>query len=171
MMNSLLFAIALPLFFIIHNIEECVNFDYTVPTLFRLIGGYFYTRMIFIYAVSILSLTVLIISVVNYYVMGELIHALAVIMTFSILINGLQHVVASIWERKMLAGTWSSLLLTVPFCATVLYQERDDVLQSVHHTLTFLLISVIVMIVSIFVSFLMGFGVDWCVRRCHPEGA
>ena len=165
MMNSLVFAIALPLFFIVHNIEECVNFDYTVPTLFKVIGGHFYTRMIFIYAVSILSVAVLIISVVNYYVMGQLIHVLAVIMTFSIFINGLQHIAGSIWQRKMVAGTWSSVLLTVPFCATVLYKERSDVLQSVHHTLTFLLVSVVVMIVSIFVSFLMGFGIDWVVKR------
>ncbi len=165
MMDSLLFAVALPLIFIIHNIEECMNFNDSVPTFFKIIGGHFYNRMIFTYAVTILSLVVVTASILNYLIVGQLVHVFAVIVVFSMLINGLQHVLGSIWQRKMVPGTWSSIFLIIPFCSLTFYSERFDVLQSIHHTLTYLLVSVVVMIVSIFLSFLIAFGIDWMIKR------
>lgn len=165
MIDALWFAVVLPLIFIVHNIEECVYFDYSVPTLFRVIGGHFYSRRIFIYAISILSSAVAMITALNYFITDQLIHVLMVVIIMSMLINGLQHAVGSLSQRRMLAGSWSAIFFVIPFCSAVLFFERYSILQNVGHALTFLLISVVVMTVSIFICFLMGFGIDWGMRR------
>ncbi|HEV2614120.1 MAG TPA: HXXEE domain-containing protein [Gammaproteobacteria bacterium] len=160
MVNSLLFTVVLPVIFILHNIEEYVSFDPSAWSFYRFIGNEFYNRAVFFYALCLLSITVIVAVTLNYIYAGSLLHALVVITFFSIFINSLEHCAVSLWRRKILPGTISSVLLIIPFSLYALIVGHKDMFVGIQGALNYVFVSFIVMVVAVFLGLWSGFFID-----------
>ena len=160
MINSLLFTIGLPLIFIIHNIEEYFTFNHSTVSPLKFIGAEFCDRNVFLYAVTILSVGIIAFMTLNYLYISQFFQLMSIVILFSILINGLEHFIGSIFYKTVLPGAVSAVLLMIPFSIYGLFMGRDEIFGSIKGALTYILVSIVIMFVSIFISFWLGFFIS-----------
>lgn len=155
-MQSLHFSILLPIIFALHNLEEYFYFENFTDNYFNLIGKKFKNRQVFLYAITLLTILVSGIAWLNYFFTSPLTKNLTVIILFSILINGMQHVFSSMLFKKILPGFFTAIFLIIPFCFYIiqhdfyiLFTPRDLILYGIY--------SILASFVSIYLSLWVGF--------------
>ena len=163
--NSLFFTVALPIIFILRNIEEYVWFERSATSLFRFVGHDFHNRQVFVYAVSILSLGVIATVTLNYIYETPLLHSLTVIVFFAIFINAIKYCFCSLYLRRLLPSTVSAIVLIIPFSIYMLIVSHADMFVGIKGALAYIFIAIIVMFVTVFISFWLGFFMNSYFKR------
>jgi len=115
-MNDKIYSLLLSAIFIIHNLEEYFSFD-RMPKIriFKKIMN----RRSFLFSIGIFSLFVLLLSLLNYFLENKILQKINLLILFSLTINSIQHLILSIWYRRIAPGTISAILLMFP--CSVLY--------------------------------------------------
>ncbi len=109
-MTDQAYLFVLAAIFIIHNAEEYVFF-HRMPKKFI-----FKNRKSFLFSIAMLSLLVILSAIFGFlFKESRFFQAVNSVVLFSLSINAVQHVVFSIWYRKILPGTFSAALLIFPF--------------------------------------------------------
>jgi hypothetical protein len=156
-MTSLLLTVGLPLTFILHNIEEYFTFEHSAVSPLKFIGNEFCDRDVFLYAVTILTVGIVAFMTLNYFYINQFFRLMAIVVLFSLLINGIEHFIGSLFYRRVLPGAVSAVGLMIPFSIYGIVAERAEIFATTKGALTYLLVSVVIMFVSIFISFWVGF--------------
>lgn len=160
MLNSLFLTLGLPAVFIIHNIEEYFRFNHSTVSPLKFIGNEFCDRDVFLYAVTLLSIGIIACLMLNYFYTNPIFQLMAVVIVFSLLINGLEHFLGSLFYGTVLPGAVSSVFLMIPFSSYGLFMERDEIFGSIKGALMYIFVSIVIMFVSIFISFWVGFFIS-----------
>ncbi len=114
-MNTQFLGLLLPIVIFFHGAEEYASFDEFKKTSPFFIDKRFHHRQVFLYALLIIQAIVTLVGV-WYYLTGSItLDLMTTIVVLAFLINGFQHVCSSLWHRKVLPGTISSILLIIPF--------------------------------------------------------
>lgn len=141
-MNEQVIFFILALIFMIHNWEEYISFD-QMPKPW--VGKKILNRRNFLFATILLSLIVLLLSFPYF----KKVHALVV----SVLaINSLQHVVLSLWHRRVVPGTLSALFLMLPFCFLYFARLFREGEMDLCGLLQYLILAPIAMVISIMIA-------------------
>lgn len=156
MIHSLFFTLALPIIFILHNIDEYIFFDRFKETFFKFANKEVYTREVFRNAVILLSLFVICILALNYFYTNSVLETLTILTFVAISINGLQHCIGSLIYKKMAPGTISAACLILPFAIYVLVTSGSSIFTSLRQTAIYILCSVILTILFILISLALG---------------
>ena len=116
----------MPIIFMAHNAEEYLSFDKFKDYYAKFVGKKFSEPQTFLGAVSLLSVFVTTIIGVDYYCRNKTTDNLTKITFFSILINGIQHCISSLFFKKMLPGTFTSILLIFPYSIAYLMEMKKQ---------------------------------------------
>jgi hypothetical protein len=117
-----IYPLLLSFVFIIHNLEEYIYFDQiTKPPFFKKIAN----RRSFLFAIGILSLFVLIVSVLQFFITSGFLQNLNLLILFSLALNSIKHIFLSIWKRTFDPGTISAVLLMLP-CSVFYFLKLFD---------------------------------------------
>lgn len=132
--------------FILHNFEEWYFFD-RLPKL----GPFkrFANRNSFLFAISLLTVLVIVCSF-PYFQKTHL------IILLSLMINAIQHGVISIWYRRIIPGTFSALLLMLPFSTIYLIKLFSGTGLGLKMFIYNLFLSLIAMGIAIWTTLWLG---------------
>ncbi|MBI5346676.1 MAG: HXXEE domain-containing protein [Chlamydiae bacterium] len=156
-MNEKTYVLILALIFVLHNIEEYASYDQIPSAYFKLIGNKFKNSRTFLYAIAILSIVVIFITLLNYFFSNKILETSIIILVFSILINALQHVIGSIWYRRFLPGTFTGIFFIIPFSIVYLIKFDANMKMDFYNLLLYISLSIIVMFLSIYFSLRLGY--------------
>lgn len=147
------FNLLLPVIFSVNNYEEYYFFSEFPKQYFRFVGIRFNDRGVFLYAIMILQIFVTVLIGINYFSNNEIYDVLLLIVNCSIVINILQHIVASFVFKKIVPGTRSALLLLTPYELIYFKSLRLDAPE----ILFYFSISFLIMPLFIYVSLWTGY--------------
>jgi hypothetical protein len=123
-----------------------------MPVVFK-----FVNKAIFRYAISFLSIFVIIIAMLNYHHTNIIIHIITVTVLMAIFINGVQHCVISLIYKKILPGTITAIILIIPFSLWVFLSEK--ILFSLGFFI-YLVLGFVVMYIFIILSLSFGYVIN-----------
>lgn len=156
-METKILGLFLPAVFILHNVEEYRSFEDFKAFYLKTIDPKFCNRKVFLYALIILTLFVSGICVLNYSMSSQALRFATTIINVSLLLNGIQHIVSSLWMRKFLPGTISAAFLLIPCSLVYLVFLAKETHFGIVAIVTWVLLSIIVMFVSIRISLWLGY--------------
>jgi hypothetical protein len=156
-MNEKIYFLLLALMFVLHNIEEYLFYYRMPPAYLKLIEGKFNNPRCFLYAISLLSLLAMFLVLLNYFTSSEIVKTATFIMCLTIFINALQHLVASLWYRKILPGTFTATFLIVPFSIFGWIKLHHLIKIDFYSFMLYLIVSLIVMVLLIHGSLWFGY--------------
>lgn len=160
MIDSIVFTWALPLIFILHNMEEYIYYDQFSEKFSKLAVMELNNRIIFLYAILILSLFVTVVLFVNYFYQSKISHFLVIIVFLAIFINGLQHCLDSLLEKRVLPGTVTSALFIIPFSLYALIKVKGEIFTRIEDILTYIIAALLMMHFAILISLWCGFFIN-----------
>ena len=156
-MHTEIWGLFFPAVFILHNIEEYRSFEVFNAFYLKAINSKFRHRMVFLYALIILTVFVSGLCISNYLMTSRILRFATTIVSMSILTNGIQHCISSLWARKILPGTISAIFLLIPCSAVYLVFLEKETQFSVLDIVGWFIISMIVMVLSIRASLWIGY--------------
>lgn len=160
-MSIKIYALILAAIFIVHNVEEYLSFDEMKKMGFKFLGKNRVTRGAFLFAITFLSLLVVLLSVLNYLFDNDLFQKANTIVLFALTINALQHVIASIWHRRVLPGTLSAAFLILPFTVFYFIKHQEAMKWDFLGYFEYAIVSIAIMVLSIYGSLWLGI---WTTR-------
>ena len=102
-------SLLLQIIFVIHNIEEYLSYASLADYYFKFVDPKLKDPKVFLYALSILSIVVVLLVGVGYFYCNNITKFLTMVVFFSIFINAIQHCINSLFFRKTLPGTITSI--------------------------------------------------------------
>ena len=153
-------SLLLPIIFVIHNIDEYLSYSRLVDYYFKFIDPKLKDPKVFLYAVSILSIVVVLIVWVSYFYCNKITKFLTMIVFFSIF-NAIQHCIHSLFFRKILPGTITSILLIIPYSIIFIINMKNGSIFEFKDFLLYGILSVIVMKISILLSLKISY---WLIK-------
>ena len=154
-------SLLLPIIFVIHNIEEYLSYARLADYYFKFIDPKLKDPKVFLYAVSILSIVVVLIVGVSYFYCNKITKFLTMIVFFSIFINAIQHCINSLFFRKILPETITSILLIIPYSIIFIINMKNGSIFEFKDFLLYGILSVIVMKISILLSLKISY---WLIK-------
>jgi hypothetical protein len=156
-MHTKIVGLFLPVVFIVHNIEEYRSFEKFKTFYLKAINSKFRHRTVFLYALMILTIFVSGVCISNYLMTSQILRFATTIVAMSLLANGIQHCISSLWARKILPGTISAIFLLIPCSAIYLVFLEKETQFSILDIVGWFIVSMIVMFLSIRASLWIGY--------------
>ena len=154
-------VLLLPVIFVLHNIEEYLYYDKFTNYYPKFVDQKFNDQKVFLVAVSILSVAVALIAGLDYCFSNNIIKHLTVIVLFSVFINAIQHCICSLFFRKILPGTITSVLLIIPYAIIFITTAKLELNFGFKELISYGIASIFVMIISILISLKIGY---WLIK-------
>ncbi len=151
----------LPIIFIIHNIEEYLSYSKLADYYFKSIDPKFKDPKVFLCAVSILSIVVVLIVGVGYFYCNNITKILTMIVFFSIFINAIQHCINSLFFRKILPGSITSISLIIPYSIIFIINMKNESIFEFKYFMLYGIVSIIAMKISILISLKISY---WLIK-------
>jgi len=79
------------------------------------------------------------------------------IIVISLLINGIQHCLSSLWMGKILPGMVSAAFLLIPFSLVYLVFLEIEIQFGIFDLVKWFIFSILIMVLSIYVSLRLGY--------------
>lgn len=156
-MCTKILGLFLPMAFILHNVEECRSFEEFKIFYLKKISPKLCHRIVFLYALIILTLLVSGICIANYWTASRALECATTIIAISLFVNAVQHIVSSYLARKMIPGTISAILLLIPCSLVYLFVLERETRFSIFDIVTWGIISIILTPLSIRLSLWIGY--------------
>lgn len=156
-MYKTILSLFLPIIFVLHNYEEFRGFGRFKEVYSKFAAGCFGNQDVFKYAIIFLS-TIVVIAVGGNYLFDTYFTRFAcLVVVFAIFINAVQHILLSVRYRKILPGTYTSFFLIIPYFVILILTAGIDVMLFKQHFFKVLFFSVIVMLLSVYLSLVLGY--------------
>lgn len=155
-MNPAALGLLIPVILTVHNAEEYFAFKVFKRFYLKFLNKKLQNRTVFLYAICILTLFASVICISNYFLKSKSTQLLTTIVVISLLLNGIQHCISSLRAREFLPGTFSSLLLLIPYSLIYLEFLQREIRFGLVDLLFWCLLAALFMIASIYASFRIG---------------
>jgi hypothetical protein len=152
--------LVLPVVLAAHKVDEYRRYDEFVEVYKDRIPARFTTRGVIGNAMTLLTLTAVLISVLTYFYLTPAWVSFAKIAVFALMLNAIGHCIQSLSKRRMTAGTLSAITLVLPYSIVAIMVMRGQLGDSVSSLLGFALVGAITIPVASGVFILSGYGVS-----------
>lgn len=165
-MSENIYYLILVLIFILHNAEEFL-FYHKIPQLrFRIMGNKIINSKVFLCAIILLSVLAIIFVSLNYFFPVNIIKKSVIVICFAIFINAIQHLVLSLWNRKIFPGTITALFLIIPFSIYGWIKLHEVLNINIYDFILYFIFALLAMYLLIYASLLFGY---YCVKFIRPS--
>ena len=148
----------LPILLFFHNAEEYYYFNNFPRQYMKLFSTRLHNKNIFFYALFIIQLAVTLILIISYTTTNLFYNHLVIVINCAIIINIVQHAMGSLIFRCMMPGTWSALILLLPYEVAYITSVQTNIL-------IYLCIALVVTPLCIYISLCIGHFIDKIVKR------
>ncbi len=147
------------LIFILHNLEE--YFFFKVPLKFKKT----LSKKAFLYALILLSLTVLFLSIANIFIDSIFLKKIIFITYSAIFFNAIQHLILSCNYKKIIPGTITAICLIIPLYINYFVKEGIKTYSNFSTFIFYIILSIILMYASIVTSLFIGFNLTKIIDK------
>lgn len=158
------FLLLFPVIFILHNVEEVISYKKFKIPFIRVFKAILTDPNVFRHAVIFLSLIVLSVMLCDYFIVNNVLSMLTLIIICSLLVNGLQHCMSSLFFRQFLPGTYTSVFLMIPFSAIYIILMSNEIFFYFGNFVVYFCISIVFMYISIFLGLFFGYFFNMTVN-------
>lgn len=152
-----IYFITLAIAFIIHNIEECLLFGRTSSNYLKIIGSKLNNFYVFLNATILLDIIVICVFLLYYKFPHEIFSIAAIVITYGMLINAIQHLCASIIYKKIMPGVITSIFFLIPTSTLCLIKIYSSISIGFLATACYIISSLVFMILLIYLSLWLGY--------------
>lgn len=153
---SVLFFL-LSLAFVVHNYEEWRGYENLMRAFHGRLPKKLRDQWIFGFALIVLSIVVLLLSVVGWLWRIPTVTVLARIIVFALLINALSHCILSLYRRELIAGTVSAVFLIIPVSAAAILSMSRESGDPAWVLFGYILLSIAITPIAIYASLGLGY--------------
>ena len=145
-------TLLLPIIFASHNIEEYLSYDKFADYYGKFIDQKFNNSKVFLGAISLLSAVTTLTVGLNYFSSNRITNVLTRVVFFSMFFNAMQHSMSSLFFRKILPGTITSMSLIIPYSIIFMMNLRKKSNFELKDFMLYSVTSIIFMRISILAS-------------------
>lgn len=155
----------LPVVLAVHNFDEYAEYDAFVEAYHPRLARKLTSRPVIRDAVILLTVFVAVLTGLAYFFKGGVFAAMCKVAIFALLLNAISHCVLSLKRRRILPGTWSAVLLILPYSIVAITIMRNDFGDSYPHLLLLAALGAITVPLTIIAFLWLGYGIDQLQAR------
>ncbi len=149
-------SLLLPIIFMIHNMEEYLFYE-KFSNCFALIKPKCNnSKRSFGWAIVLLSVLTILIIGTDYFIANKITTFLKIITAVAIFVNAIQHVTYTVFFRKILPGTITSIFLIIPYSVTFIITIKKELMITYKEFLLYGMLSIIITRIVIITSLKIG---------------
>lgn len=153
-------TVLLPLVAAVHNVDEYARYDDFVRAYHSRFLAKRVSRLAMRYTLIVVTLFVAIIACLAYVHKGGIYVALLNVTIFAAMENAIAHCALSLKRRTLIPGTFSAVLLVLPYSIVAIATMRADLATSYSSLLLFAASAAVAMPLSIVGFIWLGYGIS-----------